>query len=430
MPLYLAMGAFVAMSMVACSDDDDNDNVSSNTSNSSTSSDSSTSDDSSTSNKEGLLETVIEQYVENSVVPTYHGLADAAIDLADACRTMCDAGVDGLTLSMIQEADDAWIDARRYWELSEAWLFGAVADYNIDPHIDTWPLDKTAMEALLSNSSQMAQMYDEESAANYVSNNLGQGLLGFHAVEYLLFEPEDDETDTTSPRPVSRYTQNELYYLAAVADDLRNQCIRAYVSWADEGTLESTAYWTYLEDAELEPTWYYGDSMKNAGQSGSTYKSYAAAVYELIYGMQDIVDEVGNQKIGNPIGSATGSGYDPSYIESPYALNSIVDFVDNLKSVRTAYMGYQTESGISEGYIRTSTYSLSDYIKSVDADMDTEVQTLISDAITAIGNMKEPFAATCVPGGSYDSINQAAVDACNAIVDILDELVGVVQSAD
>lgn len=371
---------------------------------------------------EAALQAVVTDYVNNTVVPTYRGLADASVKLADLCDAMCDAGVANLTEAKIAEAGDAWIEARRYWELSEAWLYGAAADYNIDPHIDTWPLDKTAMDAMLNNASQMSQMHDRESAGEYVGSSLGQGLLGFHAIEYLLFEPQSTTTATTSPRPASRFTQNELYYLAAVADDLRNCCLRLEASWADEGTVAQSKL-DILDDAELSYDKNYGWYMKNAGQAGSTYVNYADAVQELIVGAQDIADEVGNQKIGNPVGS--GLAADPDYIESPYALNSITDFIDNLRSVRNAYAGFTAVTGENEAYIKPSTHTLSAFVAKKDAELNTRILAAIDNAITAISKMREPFASTSQDASMHE-INFAAVDACNNVVDVLDEVIDLI----
>ena len=372
--------------------------------------------------QEEALKEVIKDYVDCTVVPTYRGLADASVKLAEVCDQMCEAGVENLTADQISLAGKYWIEARRYWELSEAWLYGAAADYNIDPHIDTWPLDKTAMEAMLGNAAQMAQMSDRESAGEYVGSSLGQGLLGFHAIEYMIFEPSSASAVTTSPRPVSRFTQNELYYLAAVADDLRNCCIRLEASWADEGTV-SQAKLDILDEAELSYDKNYGAYMKNAGQAGSTYVNFAEAVQELVIGAQDIADEVGNQKIGNPVGS--GLAADPDYIESPYALNSITDFIDNIRSVRHAYKGYVAVDGENETYIKRPTHTLSAYVASVDADLDARINAAIDNAIAAISKMREPFASTS-QDASMREINFAAVDACNDLNDILDEQIDLI----
>lgn len=398
---YSIAAVAMLMSTSACSDDND-----------------SPAPDSSDEQEEAL-KLVITDYVNNTVVPTYRGLADASMRLADVCDRMCEGGVANLTPALVEEAGREWIAARRYWELSEAWLYGAAADYDIDPHIDTWPLDKSAMDAMLSNAGQMAQMSDRDKAGEYVGNSLGQGLLGFHAIEYMIFEPSDNSAATTQPRPVSRFTQNELYYLAAVADDLRNCCLRLEASWTPEGSV-SAAKLAILDDAELAYDTNYGDYMKNAGSAGSIYVNYASAIQELIVGAQDIADEVGNQKIGRPCGS--GIEADPDYIESPYALNSITDFVDNIRSVRHAYMGYQPVAGENETYLKISTHTLSTYIASIDADLDNRIKAAIDDAQNSIAAMREPFASTSTDA-SMHQVNFKAIQACNDLVDILDEAI-------
>ena len=272
MPLYAAATACLAAGMSSCENNPATDPY---------------------AQQEAELQKVVTDYVDKTVIPTYRGLADASMELYDACLAMREAGAANLTTAMVQAADDAWIKARRYWELSEAWLYGAAADYNIDPHIDSWPLDQVAMEAMLADEQQMAQM-DEDGV--YVSNHLGYGLLGFHAVEYMIFETTADGSQT-QPRSVGKYTTQELNYLAAVAGDLRNQCIRLEAAWA--GSV-SDAKQQILVDTELEPTMNYGESMKTAGQGGSLYRNYNEAVQELIVGAQDIADEVGGLKIGNP----------------------------------------------------------------------------------------------------------------------------------
>lgn len=137
-PITFITGAAVALSLVSCSDDNDiknNDIV---------------------DQQEAALKLVVEDYVNNTVVPTYRGLADATVRLAEVCDKMCESGVENLSEDLIRQAGNEWIEARRYWELSEAWLYGAASDYDIDPHIDTWPLDKTAMDAMLNNEAQMS----------------------------------------------------------------------------------------------------------------------------------------------------------------------------------------------------------------------------------------------------------------------------------
>ncbi len=389
--LYLFVGTMMTASMTGCNDD------------------SNTSDTTSSSSQEQILQSVITDYVDCTIIPTYRGMADASIELHKACLDMRNAGTGNVTTEMVQTAGNAWIKARRYWELSEAWLYGAAGDYNIDPHIDSWPLDKTAMDNLLNNPAQMAQMDPD---GYYVGNMLGYGLLGFHAIEYMLFEL--DATGTESLPHHVNYTEPELNYLAAVAGDLRNQCIRLEASWAGMDHITNDKQ-QILTDAELEPSFDYGSSMKNAGSGGSKYINYNEAVQELIVGAQDIADEVGGLKIGNPTGH--GEEDDPDYIESPYSLNSITDFTDNIISIRNAYQGCQD----TDDYIKPVNSSLSSYVQSLNPELDTRMKNAIQDAIDKIGQMREPFAKTA-RDPQFDAINQAAIAACNNVTDVLNEV--------
>ncbi len=389
--LYLFVGTMMTASMTGCNDD------------------SNTSDTTSSSSQEQILQSVITDYVDCTIIPTYRGMADASIELHNACLAMRNAGTGNVTTEMVQTAGNAWIKARRYWELSEAWLYGAAGDYNIDPHIDSWPLDKTAMDNLLNNPAQMAQMDPD---GYYVGNMLGYGLLGFHAIEYMLFEL--DATGTESLPHHVNYTEPELNYLAAVAGDLRNQCIRLEASWAGMDHITNDKQ-QILTDAELEPSFDYGSSMKNAGSGGSKYINYNEAVQELIVGAQDIADEVGGLKIGNPTGH--GEEDNPDYIESPYSLNSITDFTDNIISIRNAYQGCQD----ADDYIKPVNSSLSSYVQSLNPELDTRMKNAIQDAIDKIGQMREPFAKTA-RDPQYDAINQAAIAACNNVTDVLNEV--------
>ncbi len=350
----MAFSALISTSIVACSDSDG--------------------DDSNLLIKENMLQSAMTPYVNKTVIPTYKAMADAAIDMYDKCVAMQEAHTAGnLTTDMIKAAGEAWNTSRKYWELSEAFLFGAAADYNIDPHIDSWPLDKTAMDNMLNNAGQMAQMSPE-----YVGNNLGYGLLGFHAVEYMLFQLDASETQSL-PHNLT-YTKEEMIYLTSVAGDLRNQCVRLEASWAGLDNVSSEKQ-EILEEAELEPTFDYGSSMINAGKGGSKYVNYQDAAEEIIQGCIDIADEVGNTKIGRPVnGSSTE---DKNYIESPYSLNSIVDFTDNIISIQNAYAGSNAGDA-----------SISDYIQHIDPTLDAELKAAIEKSIATIKKIPEPFAKT------------------------------------
>lgn len=333
---------------------------------------------------------IITQYVNGVVIPTYRSLADEAVELA----TLCEELRQNPSQSKVDECCESWISARKYWELSEAFLFGAAADYNIDPHIDSWPLQKSQLDNILANDA-LIDALDEDGAGADAFATLGYGLLGFHAVEYVLFRDG-------APRKVSEITEAELIYNAAVAQDLANQTVRLEASWAGLANI-SSAKQNRLEEFELEPSFNYGENMITAGMTGNTlYKTQLAAMEQILTGASDISDEVGNTKITDPVNS--GNVLD---VESWYSWNSIADFTDNIRSVRNAYYGSLDGS--------VGNNSMAAYVNKVNSSLDSNVRKAIDNAINEISSMPAPFRNHLTKAET-----QKAVDACNTLLDALD----------
>lgn len=356
--LLLGLCCTGLVGFTACSDDNDDN------------SDEGTGDAAST--KEVLFKAAATPYVQNTVLPTYTGMADAAVELAKQCETIQEKFANStLAEADVKKAGDIWKESRRFWELSEAFLFGPAANHNIDPHIDSWPLDKNAMDDLLADI-RAGKKWD-------IANHGGYGLLGFHSIEYVLFELSADGTQSFPHNPAT-YTPEVLEYLVAVANDLRDQCVLLEACWAGTENISDEKQ-NILAEAELEFNDNYGWMMENAGQAGSIYKTYQEVAEEIIQGCVDIATEVGNTKIGRP--NQASSEEDRNYIESPYALNSIADFKDNIRSIKNSYLGS------NEGDA-----SISDYIGIVNQQLDLEVKDAIEHAIAVIDEIPEPFAKT------------------------------------
>ena len=375
--MYAMCITLLTTGFVACSDDNDSNG------------------DDTLIDKEAMFKAAVMPYVDNTVVPTYKGMADNAIAMADACADIADAFAAGtLTTEMVQEAGNCWNNSRAYWEKSEAFLYGPAANYYIDPHIDSWPLDKNAMDDLLDYL---------RSGKNWViENNAGYGLLGFHAVEYMLFEL-DASGENSLPHNLN-YATEELVYLCAVANDLRNQCVLLEASWAGIENITDEKR-SLLEDNEMIPAENYGWYMKNAGVAGSIYKTYQQTAEDIILGCIDIADEVGNTKIGRPANASNED--DKNYIESPYSLNSIADFIDNIISIRNAYQGSNEADA-----------SVSDYIVKVNPELDAKVKSQIQTAIDAIKAIPEPFAKSASGAAADNAVTVVGTD----LVDVLDEV--------
>ena len=354
------------------------------------------------SDKEAALQKVVAPYVHNTVIATYSSMADAGMTLLEQTQAILDKVEKSEDYTaLIKDADASWRLMRKYWEQSEAFLYGPASAHNIDPHIDSWPLDFNAINALLHDQARMAQI--EEEGGAYVGDKLGYALKGFHAAEYLLFESveKDGRAVGTGKPHAANLTHAEAVYLLGIVEDLTQQAILLEYAWAGE---VSAAKKAILEEAEIEPYEdLYGNQMSNAGKAGSIYKTYQEVAEEIIAGAIDIAGEVADLKMGNPYISSTAEERD--YIESPYSCTSTTDFADNIRSIQHAYCG-----------AKTGDYSVSNYIYLQNADLDAKVRKAIEDAIAAIEAI-EDFENTAKGNPQV----KAAIDKVSAVEEVLDK---------
>lgn len=345
---------------------------------------------------------VATQFVDYTVAPTYSALAAKAERLAEQLAALKENPTD----AGLREACETFLAAREQWEKSEAFLFGAAGDYGVDPHIDSWPLDEDAFNTLMNSPAMLAAL-DGEDGDVVAGERLGNALLGFHGIEYILFRDGH-------PRNVSAISTDQWKYVVAVAGDLRNRCYQLEVGWMGDDAPAS--HIAKLDDLEMQYTvaggdYSYGDNMKNAGQAGSTYSSRTAALMAIVQGCADIADEVGSSKI-----YAAWHGEDITYIESPYSYMSITDFHNNILSIQNVYMG-----GV-EGQ-RNESKSLHAYVKTINAELDNKVIAAINNAMAMIDAMPAPFALHY-----SDAANGEAVEACAELSDVLDEVISAIRN--
>ncbi|HBK30146.1 MAG TPA: peptidase M75 [Porphyromonadaceae bacterium] len=370
---YLSMGVLCAGLFAACDNDPDIDS----------------------SEKDKTLSGIITQYVNKTVIPTYKNLADESLVLYKTVETFKNEKTD----ANLKKVADQWIKTRGYWELSEAFLFGAVKDFGIDPHIDTWPLDEKAFLNTLDDKKSIESM-DSEDGDVWVDEVLGDRLLGFHGIEYIFYK----EGKVKSANEIK---DNELIYALAVTGDLRNQCIRLEAAWAGYDAVSKEKQ-TLIDDRELVITpstssFAYGENMIKAGQLGSGYPTVTAGANAILDGCTTISEEVGNLKIGNAY-----RGDDKNYLESPYSYNSLEDFEDNIVSIQNAYLGGADDKNRGA--------SLSNYIKSVNPIVDAKVIAATENAIAKIRAIPFPFEKNFASTQAGE-----AIEACSELTAALNE---------
>lgn len=373
---------------------------------------------------------VANQYINGVVYPTYKNLAASADDLyQEAVNVQQKHEAGTLTDADVEAACEAFKAAREYWEKSEAFLFGAATDFNIDPHMDSWPLNQGQMAKFLSNSTMVAGLYSDDPIAFVNQHNSEfDTALGFHGMEFVLFRDGaprkaavfDGIEDHSSFSKVTVQCKDELAFLVAVAGDVRDNCYRLEVSWL--GLQANTAHMARVKELGVKTHalddngYYYGADMLLAGTDGSLYASITAALVTLVgaSGCGNIANEVASQKLGQAYRVATGQpSLDPNapdaidYIESPYSKRSYIDYRDNIYSIKNSLYGNIDQTSPHAHSIMTflkdNGYSGLDDLQSALDDAIAKLTTCVNSGVSFVDN----------PGAQQAGDAMEAVDALN-----------------
>lgn len=301
-----------------------------------------------------LSTAILSDFSEHVAQATYNDLKNQADALYQSVLTFNTSSTDPNLVICKQ----AWRDARSAWEQSEGFLFGPVSTGNIDPRIDTWPVNYTDLDSVLNSSSLFT--------AGYV-DSLEDALKGFHPIEYLLFGVNGNKV-------AADFTAREKDYLVALAANLQVL------------TTELAGSWNPSQSGSYHP------QFTQAGNGSTTYGSQRAAFEELVNALVGICDEVANGKIAEPF-----TLQDPGLEESPFAFNSITDFTNNIRSVENVYKGKYTADG----------KGLEDIVREHNLSLDSQIKNKILTALAALNNITVPFgqAITQQPVQIQNAIN-------------------------
>ena len=325
-----------------------------------------------------------------------------------SCSSDDDANTTTVTGSQaaLDQACSDWKVARANWENTEAFLFGAADVYSIDPHTDTWPVAANDLADVLRDEKAMSDLDNFIKTAN-------SGILGYHGLEYVLFREGQ-------PRKIDQLTNLEYNYICAVAKDLYNATATLEAAWdskesnAERQKIAKEYVATHLaidddgnQSGSLESFQNFGKAFKNPGTGD--WETALDATLEIISGCQDIIGEVGQSKIGLPY-----TGEDASYIESPYAYNSITDFYDNIVSCKNALYGQMDATSPNE---KSLIYFCQNAGNATLAAQANNVISKLDNALAKIKAMKAPFALNY-----SDSSCKVAIDALGELDDALGEM--------
>ena len=287
---------------------------------------------------------VVRNFPAQVVIPTYTQLVERSAAMVSAVDALV-ATPDATTLKAAQVA---WLAARSPWEQSEAFAFGPADSLGFDGDLDDWPVNETDVQAVLQDNSPITP---EAVQALQTTQK------GFHTLEFLLFGADNN-------RQAADLTPRKLEYLQALTlafDQTAQDLLR---SWRD-GIGGNPAYSTVLATA--------GDGQNTA------YPTAQTALAEIVQGMMGCLDEVGNEKIGEPLKAKSTDG-----LESRFSHSSLADFKNNLMSAQNAYLGR------APGATQAPGESLSDVVAQADPELDKQLKAELEQAIAALEAVPNP----------------------------------------
>jgi len=323
-------------------------------------------DDDNTSPVNAELNTqVLQDFSANLPQAVYSDLAAKTSTLYDQVLAL---GTDGATEAELTAARATWKQARQAWEQSEAFLFGPVSTNNIDPRIDTWPVNFNDLNNQLASEATFTEDY---------VNSLDDALKGFHPIEYLIFGENGD-------KQAADLSARDMEYLTALALNLKTLTAEANDAW--------------------KPTTSgnYATVFTTAGKGSAIYATQLAAYAEVVNAMAGICDEVANGKLEEPFAAK-----DPSLEESPFAQNSIIDFTNNIKGVQDVYLGKYNADG----------KGLEDIVRQYNLQLDSDIKTKLDAAIDALGKITDPFGQAITTQPMQIQAAQAAINDLKDIID-------------
>lgn len=274
---------------------------------------------------------VLTDFSNKLVNPDYQDIQAQAGIMLTAANTFIATPTD----ANLAATRTAWKATRKAWESCEGFLFGPVEDFNYDPDMDDWPVNKVDLDALLASSNPLG--VDD-------ITSLATTLKGFHAIEYVIFGVGGNQK-------AANVTARQKVYLASLAQSLYNTTTQLRNSW---------------DPAQANN---YTLQVINAGKGSTAFSSRKAVFLALVGSMSDICNEVANEKMQTPF-----AAQDSTLDESSFSHNSTIDFTNNITGVQNAY--FSTYNG-------TSGHNLSELVKAKNASLDNTIQSQLTAAIAS-----------------------------------------------
>jgi predicted lipoprotein len=217
-------------------------------------------------------------------------------------------------------------------------LFGPVEDFNYDPTMDDWPVNKVDLDSLLASNNALA-LADIDP--------LPTSLKGFHPIEYLLF-------GVGGKKLAADFSQREKEYLISLTQSLTNTTTALRISW------------------DVSQGNNFTNELINAGNGSQRFSTRKDAFIAIVTAMAGICEEVADGKMNEPL-----LAQDSTLEESQFSHNSTADFKNNMSGVLNVYLGKYTGDG----------HGLNELVSAKNLSLDNTIQSQINAAINSFNSI-------------------------------------------
>ena len=278
------------------------------------------------------------------IVPLYRDFETKSESLGSALDTLCADPTESTRAS----ARQAWSTARQTWEEAEVFAFGPYSrpEFRIGPKIDSWPARVPDIEQLVASDTPV----DPVSVAS-----LGIWHKGLPVIEYFLYaEGELEPAQLSEPR--------RCEYLTSLGTELVSRASELYDAWAPEGG-------------------NFAGQLSGAGRTSTAFRSLKDAFSEVVNRMGFTIENVRKDKLGRPLGDASGGTPAPDNVESRFSGRSITDIQDNLDGIELLYFG---DADVDLPGLRR-------YVQERGKNFDAEMQAALDGARSALDAIGAPL---------------------------------------
>jgi predicted lipoprotein len=297
---------------------------------------------------DGPRRVAVTKTTERVILPTYADLSKMTGELSSSLDDLADQP-SSADLAALREQ---YLAVRAPLEESRAFSFGPADERHSLTQLDQAPVDGAKLDAELAA--------DTELTVEHVAS-LGANKRGLHAIEYLLYSPEQDAADAALV-DAGIDGARRRQFLSALGELVSKEAHALEHAWSPDG-----------DD--------YFDLLTQPGGPDSAFANVQGAVDLLLNQLVIASENAERSKLGRPLG-VDGGGVDPSRQESERSGASLLELRAAVRGIHNLYRGDRE---------RDTDESLSHLVHSRSPSADVHTLAAFEAAEQALEAIPEPF---------------------------------------